>query len=858
MMMALDDKCIEALVSQLTLEEKLSLMAGASTWRTTAIPHLGIPNMKFSDGPSGARGEIFGESVPAAFFPSGVSLGATWDPDLLYKIGEALADECKTKSASAILAPTMCIHRHPLGGRNFESFSEDPYLTGKLASAHVRGVQSRGIAATPKHFVANDQETLRFKYDAIISQRALREVYLLPFQMVVREAVPWCMMTSYNMVNGRHMDSHKEILTDIVRKEWRWEGLFMSDWGGTNTSVESINAGLDLEVPGPPLKRSKEALEGSIKEELLDLKCVDASVRRLISLLRKTGRFQDARDSPEFCKNDPDINSLLLRAACAGIVMLKNEASSLPIQPSENIKKLAILGPNAKKVVAGGGGSSYIRAPYWTSVLESVEKEFDGTSTNIVFSPGAKANRYLPSIRSEYVRNPDTNRPGAAVDWFIGHHLDARPVATTHIDDLYFVAYGVMPPEIDRETDFSFRIRTILQPLTSGQHQLSLASIGPSKLFLDGVEVASQSGAFDEKGSLFFTYGSEEAIIPLHVEAGKEYEIRVDYFSHDRQLNTALLAEMDPMEDKFQGARIGYQEQDFVDQVTQAVALADGADAAIIVVGRDKEWETEGQDIPSFELPGEQVRLIEEVATTCKRTIVVVQAGTPVQMDPWISKVQAVLYTWYQGQELGNAAASVIVGKYNPSGRLPITFPKRIEDCPAFSSFPGEQGVSEYSEGVFVGYRWWDLMDTLPRFPLGFGLSYSKFQLEAGQISSPILSRNSLLTLSVYVRNTGGSHVPGRETVIAWSAQRAPRRLRRPKKQVCAFGKSPTLASGDQATVNLHLDAYSLGVYDPKKKTWIIDANSEFDILIGTTALNASPAWLVKVPEEITWVHTLS
>ncbi|KAJ4182727.1 hypothetical protein NW755_010224 [Fusarium falciforme] len=660
------------------------------------------------------------------------------------------------------------------------------------------------------------------------------------------------------MVNGHHMDSHKEILTDIARKEWGWEGLFMSDWGGTNTSVESINAGLDLEVPGPPLKRSKGALEGPVKEGLVDLKCVDASVSRLINLLQKTGCFQDARDSPEFCKNDPGVNSLLLRAACAGIVMLKNEANTLPLQPSENIKKIAILGPNAKKVVAGGGGSSYIRAPYWTSVFESVEREFAGTSTKIVYASGAKANRYLATMPPGLVRNPDTGKPGAAVDWFIGHNLNAQVAATTHIDDLYFIAYGVMPPEINRETDFSFRIRAVLQPLTSGQHQLSLASIGPSKLFLDEVEVASQSGAFDEKGSLFFTYGSEETIISLGLEAGKDYKIRVDYRSHDRQLDEAILAEMDPMEDKFQGARIGYEEQDFVDHVKQAATLAEDADATIIVVGRDKEWETEGQDIPSFELPGEQVRLIEEVSAACKRTIVVVQAGTPVQMDPWINKVQAVLYTWYQGQELGNAAASVIVGKSNPSGRLPMTFPKRIEDCPAFSSFPGEQGVSEYSEGIFVGYRWWDLTDTQPKFPLGFGLSYNTFEIKPGEISSPVLSRDSVLTLSIHVRNTGGSHLPGRETVIAWGASRAMGRLRRPKKQVCAFGKSPALVPGEQAIVTLQLDAYSLGVYDPKKRTWIIDANTEFDILIGTTALNASPAWVVKVPEEITWVHTLS
>ncbi|KAF7556682.1 hypothetical protein G7Z17_g1244 [Cylindrodendrum hubeiense] len=663
------------LVSKMTLDEKLSLLAGGSQWRTAAIERLGVPNLKMSDGPSGARGEVFGEGVPAAFLPSGVSLGATWDESIMFEIGQLLAEECKSKSASVSLAPTMCIQRHPLGGRNFESFSEDPFMTGKLATAYIRGLQSRGVGATAKHFVANDQETKRFKVNVHLEPRVMREVYLLPFQMVVRDADPWCMMTAYNKVNGYHCDTSKELLIDIARNEWGWEGVFMSDWGGTNTSVESINNGLDLEMPGPPLLRSQVALEEPLRQGLVDMKRVDESAARIIRLLHKAGRLTAAPDDPEYCRDDPQIKSLLLQAASAGIVMLKNEANALPLIPSEDIGKVAIIGPNAKKVVAGGGGSSYIKAPYWTSVFDSLSGELTQSGTDVIFAEGARVNRYLQTMSTKVARNPETGIPGAAIDWYLGHDLGTEPVAKTQADDLYFMSFGTLPKEVDRETNFSYRFRTILKPLTSGHHKLSLASIGPAELYLDGKLIAHQSGAFEEKSTLFFTYGSSEVVVSMDLNAGQEYDIRIDYRSHDRQLDPELLPLLSPMEDKFQGVRIGYEEFDDSNLPREAAQLASECSAAIVVVGRDKEWETEGEDIPIFELPGEQVRLIQEVAAVCKRTIVLVQAGTPVKLEPWIDDVQAVLYTWYQGQELGNAAAAVIevpanaFGMYDPKRR---------------------------------------------------------------------------------------------------------------------------------------------------------------------------------------------
>ncbi|CAH0055635.1 unnamed protein product [Clonostachys solani] len=847
----------QILLAQMTLQEKLLLLAGESTWRTAQIPRLGVPKLKVSDGPSGARGEIFGESVPATFFPSGVSLGATWDVELMYEIGQAIAEQTKTKSASVILAPTMCIHRHPLGGRNFESFSEDPFLTGKVASAHVQGVQSRGIGATPKHFVANDQETDRFKYNAVITERALREVYLLPFQMVVREADPWCMMSAYNRVNGKHCDSSRELLEGIVRNEWEWQGVLMSDWGGTNTTVEAINAGLDLEFPGPPLRRSKEKLANALADSRIDLDQVEKSAGRVLRLLQRTGRFEHAPDEPEYCQNDEQTRELVLRAATGGIVMLKNEAGALPLRLSERLGRIAVLGPNAKRVVAGGGGSSYINAPYWTNVYDSLKEAFEGTGTDFAFATGAKVHRHLPTAPLQVLTDPVSATPGAAVEWHLGHDLTGQPVTTTHIDDLYYVCFGTTPPEIGVETGYSFRVRTILRPLSSGLHQLSLASIGPSTISIDGKVVSSQSGSIHERAELFFQYGSTEDRFSLNLVQGQDYEVQIDYHSHDRQLHPEYEALMLPMEDKFQGIRFGYEEQDVEDLPSTAAAIAADCDAAVVVVGRDKEWETEGQDIPTFELPGQQVRLIQEVSKVCKRVIVVIQAGTPVEMTKWIDGVQGVLYTWYQGQELGNAAAAILTGSHDVTGRLPVTFPKRLPDCPAYPSFAGEQKTIQYSEGIFVGYRWWDLTGTAPLFPIGYGLSYTKFALTPINISTTTLRRDTQLTLTVRVDNLGGFKGPGRQTVIAWLAPKGTSRLQRPKKQVCAFAKSDSLVYGESAEVRLEIDVYAFGVFDPEKGLWVVDANTQFDILVGTTAVDASPCWAIEAPEEIKWLHKI-
>ncbi|KAI2815559.1 CAZyme family GH3 [Aspergillus niger] len=853
---------LEVILRSLTLPEKVTLLAGASTWRTAPVPRVNIPHLKLSDGPSGARGEIFGDSVPAAFFPSGTSLGATWDEDLLGELGQILAEECKSKSASVILGPTMCIHRHPLGGRNFESYSEDPYLTGRLATATIRGIQSRGIGATAKHYVANDQETDRFHYNAVIPTRALREVYLRPFQMVVRDANPWCLMTAYNRVNGAHCDENVELLTDILRKEWGWEGVAMSDWGGAHDAAQSLVAGLDLEMPGPPVRRTWEIVQQYLADSKITEADVDRSVHRILRLLKRTKRFENDSEHPETTLRNSNNTARLLHAAQSGIVLLKNEAGCLPLWPSEGLERVGIFGPNSARVVAGGGGSSYIKAPYWTNVDDSLTARFQDTTTEIVRNVGAKVNRYLPAITLAATRNPDTGGQGAAIDWFSGHDLSGQPTETIHTDDLYYINFGNTPQTIATETGFSFRLRTTIVPLTTGTHRLSLASIGPSKLYISGQLMAHQDGNFEKRGTLFFTYGSHEAIFTLDMVAGQEYHVEIEYWSHDRQLSAELLPRMDPMEDKFQGVRLGYEEANRRDLPSEAAKQARDCEAAVVVVGRDREWETEGQDVPMFALPGEQVRLIEEVAAVCARTIVVIQSGTPVQLEPWIENVKGVVCAWYQGQELGNATASVVCGEFNPSGRLPMTWPRRLEECPAFSSFRVEAHEIQYAEGIYVGGRWWDLLGTQPMYPLGYGLSYNTFALRIvhpEQLAMVTGPQPVQVIVEVTHRGDGAVGLPGRETVIAWCevVDSGNGRLARPPKQVSAFAKSPLLAPGETCTVSLSITAYELGVYDPERQKWVLDKGAQFRILVGADAAHTQKAGTIHVPETITWVHRL-
>ena len=401
---------IETLLQQLTLEEKVALLVGVTFWLTVLVERLGIPAIKLTDGPNGARGDgLFNTGKPAASFPVGIALAATWDPALIEQIGAALGEEAKTKGAHVLLAPTVNIHRTPLNGRNFEAYSEDPYLTAEIATAYIKGLQSQGVAATIKHFVCNDSEYQRMTISSEVGERALREIYLPPFKAAVQKAGVWAIMTAYNKLNGIHCSDHAHLLHDILRGEWGFDGLVMSDWSGTKSTVESVNAGQDLEMPGPTIWRGDKVLAAVQRGEIAE-STIDASVRRLLRLIERVGAFEHPDIPPEQSVQKPEHATLIRKAGAEAAVLLKNDGI-LPLD-SGRIEKLAIIGPNATVAQIMGGGSAQLNPHYRVTPFEGVRARV-GDSLEIGYEPGCANHRTLPAVRASWLESGQVN-----VDYF--------------------------------------------------------------------------------------------------------------------------------------------------------------------------------------------------------------------------------------------------------------------------------------------------------------------------------------------------------------------------------------------------------------------------------------------------------
>ena len=725
---------IEALLATLTIDEKVALAGGADGWHTTAVP--GVPPIKFTDGPNGARGATVG-GISAACFPCGTALGATWDPDLVREVGVALGREARSKQARVLLAPTVNIHRHPLAGRNFECPSEDPFLTAQIAKAYIGGVQSEGVAATVKHFVANDSEFERMTISSEVSERTLREIYLPPFEAAVREAGAWALMTSYNRINGTYAAAHTELVHDLLKGEWGFDGLVMSDWFGTKGTADSANAGLDLEMPGPPIffgDRLRAAVEaGEVSEAVIDDK-----VRRLLRLAIRTGALDDPPEGPEIALDDPGQRALIRRAAAAAIVLLKNEGGLLPLNAAVE-KLIAIVGPNGDLLSIQGGGSAGVE-PHHTSSLMAAVADRLGSSGEVRFEPGCRIHRRPPALGPGLrAAGPDGDEvDGVRVDYFANRELEGAPVLTQIARRMQLRWSGNKVSD-ELEGEFSARATATLTPADSGLHRFSLMSAGLSRLFIDGKMVLDNWEGYRRGGS-FYGRGSEEVHADVELAAGSSHTLTLEYQSPTHGALSAVTA--------------GWLPPAPADQIDRAVALAKEADAVILVVGSNSDWETEGSDRVSMSLPGEQDELIRRVVAANPRTVVVVNAGSPVAM-PWGDEAAAILQAWYPGQEGGDAIADVIFGLSEPGGRLPTTFPMQVEDAPSHLNYPGEAGTVTYGEGIFAGYRGYERRKLAPRFPFGHGLSYTTFEYGAVILERDAISLDDSVTVSLTVRNTG-------------------------------------------------------------------------------------------------------
>ncbi|ETS79302.1 hypothetical protein PFICI_09155 [Pestalotiopsis fici W106-1] len=834
---------VAALLAALTLEEKCQLLSGKNMWKTANIDRLGIRSLKTTDGPAGVRGATWIDGTHTTFIPCGISLAATFNPDLIRRIGGILGLEARSKHAHILLAPTMNMSRSPLGGRNFENFGEDPFLTGTMAREYIRGVQEHGVGACMKHFVGNDMETRRFNMDIQIDERTLREIYLKPFEMAL-DANPWTAMTAYPKINGEHADCNTFLLRQVLRGEWGFDNLVMCDWGGLNDTVKSITAGTDLEMPGPAIRYGDALLDAVKRGHVSEKEHIDAAVGRLLRLLDCLELLTPASENEKNEKNSdlPEFRQTARDAAAEAIVLLKNENQVLPLQPA-SIKKLAILGPNAQKPTTGGTGSAAVNPYYITTPFDSIsaaakEKNKD---IDITFSPGIQSN-LQPSLPGEILRTPNWESVGVQVDFYAGHEFAGPVLGSSHWQNsvIFMMSDGDVP-EVLRGKPHCYRVSGVLTPSTTGTYELSLSSTGKAKLFVDGDMVIDNS-EWTQTGGTFMNCGSVNRLATLHLEAGRSYALQVDNVvcpppikPHDNTLFHTV-----------SGLRVGLQLA--IDEealFAEAVAMAKDADAVVLVVGHNNDTEKEGIDRTSLKLPRQTDELVEAVCKVNQQVVVVTQSASAIAM-PWVDVAPAIVHAWYQGQENGNALADVLLGHVSPSGKLPITFPRSLEDHGSNEWFPGdvENDYAEYGEGVLVGYRWFDAKEIQPLWPFGYGLSYTRFGLGGMAVTGTLKSddRSSRINISITVSNHGT--VDGAEVVqvyVSASPIIKERNLVSAPKSLVAFSKVH-VAAGKAENVSISVSPEALAWYDVSetnahggKGAWRVD-KGQYSCFVGTSS----------------------
>jgi beta-glucosidase len=674
---------VEDLLARMTPQEKAEMLSGSGWMESQPNARLGIPAIKMADGPMGVRNwrgssavTNAASTVPvtATAFPAGIGMAASWDPELVTRSAGVIAQEVKSLGRDMILGPTVNINRVPLWGRNFEGYGEDPYLAARMGVAYIRGVQAEGVIPSVKHFAANNEEFERHRIDETIDERTLNEIYFPAFKAAVQEAGVWAVMSAYNKVNGQWCAENPYLLTETLRKRWGFRGFVISDWGSTYSTDATVNAGLDLEMPGgeamriwinkPETKRDGNGAGWLTADKVLAAvsaggvtqAAVDDAVRRILRVMFAAGLFDRAQAGGGDV-DTPVQRQLARTAANESIVLLKN-SGVLPLSAGKT-PKIAVIGPNAAVARTGGGGSSLVRPKYAVTPLDGI-REAAGSRADIVH------------------------------------------------------ALGVV----------------------------------------------------------------------------------------------------------MEGEDVGKPPRELLDE---AVAVAAHSDVAVVVVGNAPKLEGEGFDRKSMDLPAGQDELIEAIAGANRNTVVVIAAGAPVTMTRWIDRVAAVVYAWYGGQEAGHAIGDVLFGAVNPSGKLPVTFPKALQDSPAYSHYPGQNLHVEYAEGIYVGYRGFDKHNVEPLFPFGHGLSYTTFNYSQLKIAFP--------NVSVSVRNSGTR--AGAEVVQLY-LQPPPSRVDRPAKELKGFGRV-TLQPGETKTVSFTLDKSALSYYDSAVHDWVAEPG-RFTVLVGASS----------------------
>lgn len=713
---------IDEALAQLSLDEKCGLLSGQDMWTLPALPGIGLASLVMSDGPIGVRGTDWSPADPSIAMPSPTALSATWDRDLARRYGALLAQEARRKGVHVLLGPTINLHRSPLGGRHFECYSEDPLLTGEIGAAFVTGVQEGGVAACPKHFVANDSETNRMTVNVKAEARTLRELYLAPFENIVHKAKPWTIMAAYNSVNGTTMSEHDELQNQVLRGEWGFDGIIVSDWTAARDTVGNALGGLDIAMPGPRSVYGP-ALATAVREGKVPEKVVDELVRRVLLLAERVGALGGTAPAPS---DEIDGAALAREVARRSFVLVRNEGL-LPLPP---VKKIALIGHAADEARVLGGGSAQVFPPYIASPLDGLRAAL-GADTELVHAPGADPRVKIPAARHGFDL---TVRLLGSGDALLGEH----PLPEAAIEWVGNFPGGVTVDELK-----TIEITGSFTPETSGVHTFAVAGLGPFKLTVGGEVVFDDAIVPDGDDPFGSIMNPEERLVELPLIGGERVTVSLTKpYTMDATLPIA-----------FALFRLGHQAPitDPEALIEEAVAAAASADVAVVVVATTMEVESESFDRTDLRLPGRQDELVARVAAANPRTVVVVNTGSPVEM-PWADDVQAVLLTWFPGQEGGNALADVLLGHAEPGGRLPTTWPVAMDDCPVLQVTPVD-GALPYDEGVFIGYRAWEKSGKTPRYPFGHGLGYTTWEYDYATFTPA--SGDDLGTLIVGLRNAG-------------------------------------------------------------------------------------------------------
>jgi beta-glucosidase len=811
------------LLAALDLEDKVRLLTGADNWRTCPLPAIGLRPMVMSDGPAGVRGQTMDERNPSASLPCPSALGATWDPGLVEELAFALGTEARSKGVDVLLAPTINVMRTPLGGRGFESFGEDPVLIARMAVAYVAGLRRAGVAAAAKHYVGNDSETERWTYDARIAEHVLRELYLVPFEACVREADLDLIMTGYNMVNGLTMTEHAQLLSAILKDEWGFQGVALSDWHAARSTVATAVAGLDLAMPGPAGPWGGQ-LTAAVRAGEVSEDEVDAKVLRILRLARRVGALGQADGAASASANGGPVladPALLRRCAAAAFTLLLNRAAVLPLDLS-TIRSIALIGPNSVSPVTQGGGSATVPPVSVSTPARALTEALAGLA-QVMVRPGCVTWSIVPEPEPAALRDPDTGEPGVRLDF---RSEEGELAGTEHRTATMFTWWDGLPAGIGWGGRGTISLRARYRASQGGPHLIGAGGVGLVTLTVDGAQVAAgHPGVPADPVEVMVRPGEVRATVDL-VE-GQEAEVAISLLPDDWPQGPVAI-------------RLGIVPAPDADALLrEAVEAARSADAAIVVVGSGPTTESEGFDRPGLGLPGDQDELVRRVAAVNDRTVVVVNAGMPVLM-PWADQVAAVGCCWLPGQAMGDALADVLLGRVEPGGRLPVTIPAAEADCPVLHSVP-EGGRLEYTEGLLIGYRGYDQAGRAPHFAFGHGLGYTSWEYLSAGAESVVVGPAADLELTVVIRNAGPR--PGREVVQAY-VEPVVAEADRPVRTLAAFAAA-TAGPGQTAEVQLTVPARAFARYDETARAWVWPPG-EFAVRVGRSSADLRLSVQVK------------